>query len=122
MSKRFKQIAKPPVDESLLLLKNLIRRSKNSRGWVASSLLATHENAAATACAVDASRSGREPGARTPGRAGAGTSPGGEREAGAESGARAGAGCGPWTGASPGGGEREAEAESGGAGNKTYLL
>ena len=28
VSKRFRQIAKPPVDESLLLLKNLIRRSK----------------------------------------------------------------------------------------------
>ena len=62
VSKRFRQIAKPPVNESLLLSKNLIRRSKNSRGWVASSLLATHENAAATACAGDAGRSGREPG------------------------------------------------------------
>lgn len=63
VSKRFRQIAKPPVDESLLLLKNLIRRSKNSRGGVASSLLATHENAAATVCAVDAGRGGRGPGA-----------------------------------------------------------
>lgn len=30
MSKRFRQIAKPPVDESLLLLKNLIRRSEKT--------------------------------------------------------------------------------------------
>lgn len=30
VSKRFRQIAKPPVDESLLLLKNLIRRSKKT--------------------------------------------------------------------------------------------
>ena len=97
MSKRFRQIAKPPVDESLLLLKNLIRRSKNSRGWVASSLLATHENAAATACAVDA---GRGRGLRGAGRGRVRAVDGRES----------------------GGGEREAEAESGGAGNKTYLL
>ena len=113
MSKRFRQIAKPPVDESLLLLKNLIRRSKNSRGQVASSLLATRENAAATACAVNASRSGREPG-------------------GADSGARAEAGAGlgrarvrvgrAWSGGRIRGREHEAEAESGGADNKTYLL
>lgn len=105
MSKRFRQIAKPPVDESLLLLKNLIRRSKNSRGWVASSLLATHENAAATACAVDA---GRGRGLRGAGRGG------GLRDAGR--------GRVRVVDGRESGGEREAEAESGGAGNKTYLL
>lgn len=96
VSKRFRQIAKPPVDESLLLLKTRFAAQKNNRGWVASCLLTTYENAAATACAGDAGRSGRGPEANSGARAGD------VRESG-------------W-------GEREAGAESGGAGNKTYLL
>lgn len=62
VSKRFRHIAKPPVDESLLLLKTRFAVQKNSRGWAASSLLATHDNAAAAASAVDAGRSGRKSG------------------------------------------------------------
>ena len=95
--KRFRQIAKPPVDESLLLLKNLIRRSeKQSRMGRKQFTRNTRERRR------DGMRCRREPeqpraggelrGAgrgRTPGRRpGTGASPGGEREAGAESGGR----------------------------------
>lgn len=69
VSKRFRQIAKPPLDESLLLLKTRFAVQINSRGWVASYLLAIHEDAAAAACAVDAAPERARTGVRTPGRA-----------------------------------------------------
>lgn len=68
-------------------------------------MLATHENGAVAACAVDAGRSEREPEVRARLR-------GGEREAGGTRGQVRDTEV----------GGRDPGAESGGAGNKTYLL
>lgn len=131
MSKRFRQIAKPPVDESLLLLKNLIRRSKK-----------TVEDGSQAVCSQHTRTPPRRHALST--RAGAAASRGRGLRGGLErarvraasvkreqnSGARAGGGGLRDAGRGrvrvvdgrESGDEREAEAESGGAGNKTYLL
>ena len=115
VSKRFRQIAKPPVDESLLLLKNLIRRSKKqSRMGRRQFARNTRERRRdGMRCRRGPERTRAGGGLRGAGRS-VDASPGRRVRAvdGRESGA----------GRESGWGEREAGAESGGAGNKTYLL